>query len=339
MPGPYSGITLTPPKTSPVKRRYSVTQDIVGYRRCPRQYGEINVHKYAPAHQTQLYFGTVLHQVLDRCHGHYHGTVDPGTAGILPDAGAVLTDAAITAHLRAYDSAVSAGDVPPASPSDIMRYFLEVENSLKSRGIRAITRDQRVKAIRILQYFNALEGKDLYPRVEDTEHRLQTDQSTFIMHGVVDLLVNTPGGDRDLGDCEIWDYKGTSRLSMTPKDLESYQFQMQVYAKLYELKHNVLPRRVVIYLLSELDGPTCPTKRPVNATLEFDVSSGLSKAAIDLAMREFVSTVGEIEKARELDQWLPAKPGDISDQDCAICDFRWDCGTPNDGKGVKLRCP
>ncbi len=153
------------------------------------------------------------------------------------------------------------------------------------------------------------------------------------MHGVVDLLVNTPGAGGDPGDCEIWDYKGTSRVSMTPNDLLSYQFQMQVYARLYELKHDVLPKKVVIYLLSELDGPTCPTKRPVNAVLEFDASNGLSKAAIDIAMAEFVDTVGEIEIARAHDQWDPSPPDCISEQDCAICDFRWDCSTPQRWEG------
>ena len=83
--GPYSGIVLTPPAGPMVKRRFSVTQDIVGFRRCPRQYGAVHVHKYAPAHQTQLYFGTVLHQVLDRCHGHYHGVFDPKTKDGKPD--------------------------------------------------------------------------------------------------------------------------------------------------------------------------------------------------------------------------------------------------------------
>jgi putative RecB family exonuclease len=159
------------------------------------------------------------------------------------------------------------------------------------------------------------------------------------MHGVVDLLVDDTTGTGGPGDCEIWDYKGTSRLGMTPTDLQTYRFQMQVYAKLYELKHGVLPRKVVLYLLSELDGPTCPTTRPVNATLEIDAHTGLSAADIAVAMTEFTKTVGDIELARQSDQWPAAAPGCISEQDCAICDLRWDCPTPNNGQGVAMRYP
>jgi hypothetical protein len=337
MPGPFSRIALAAPAAPPIKRRCSVTQDVVGYRRCPRQYGEVNVHKYAPAHQTQLYFGTVLHQVLDRFHSHYHGLLDARTKGTLPDGGGVLPDSVIDAFLTVADAAARTRTAVPPPPSDIVRYFLEVENSLKSQGIRAIQRDQRLKAIRVLQYFNALEGPTLYPRVADTEHRLQADQASFILHGVVDLLVQGPASTA--ADCEIWDYKGTSRLGMTPADIQTYTFQMQVYARLYELKHGSLPRRVVLYLLNELDGPTCPTTRPVNALLDIDASNGLDPSDIAHAMAEFSTTVGMIERDRQTDMWMPAAVGCISEKDCAICDLRWDCPTPNGGTGVAPRYP
>src|SRR5262249_47516562 len=125
-----------------VKRRYSVTQDIVGFRRCARQYGFVHAHKYAPAHQTQLYFGTMLHQVLDRCHSHYHGIIDPTTKGTFPGRGSVLPDSLVEAHFSAVAAAVAGNVIPPPPPNDLVRYFLEVEDSLKSRGIRAITKDQ-----------------------------------------------------------------------------------------------------------------------------------------------------------------------------------------------------
>ena len=86
------------------------------------------------------------------------------------------------------------------------------------------------------------------------------------MHGVVDLLVDTPNSSGEPADCELWDYKGAYRVGLNPADLQTYEFQMRVYAHLYELKHGVLPQKVILYFLNELDGPTCPTKRPVNAT-------------------------------------------------------------------------
>jgi hypothetical protein len=323
---PYNGVTIKPPKQPLIKRRFSVTQDIVGFRRCGRQYGTFHVHKYAPAYQTQLYFGTILHQVLDRCHSHYHGILDPTTKGQIPDGGTILSDTDILTFFDDLKDAEETKTSPPPPPSDMLSYFIEVEDSLKSQGIRAIDRNLRLKALRILQYFNHLEGPVLYPQVKDTEYRLQADQKSHILHGVVDLLLDSPGSSNP-NDCEIWDYKGTSRINLTQTDRDTYLFQMRVYARLYELKHNVLPRKVVLYFLSELDGATCPRKRPANALLELTDTNGLSRTEIDAAMTEFDATVQQIEQARQLNVWQAAAPGCISPQDCAICDLRWDCPT------------
>jgi hypothetical protein len=333
---PFQGLSIPLQSSSPLKRRYSVTADVVAFRRCSRQYGAFRIHRYAPAYQTQLYFGTILHQVLDRCHSHYHGTLDPSTRGTIPDNGHLLTNSQISDYFSRVANAQSAGQAIPLPPSTIVKYFLEVEDGLKSQGIRAVTPDLRIKAVRLLQYFNTLEGPTLYPRVLDTEHRLQSDQTTHILHGVVDLLVDTPNNSSGApANCEIWDYKGTSRIGLTPADLQTYEFQMRVYAHLYELKHGVLPQNVILYFLNELDGPTCPTIRPKNAILPVS----LNPADIAVAMQEFTKTVGEIEYARRTDLWSPALPGTISEADCTICDLRWDCPTPNGGRGVQIRHP
>lgn len=331
MPSPFRGLLINPPRQPNIKRRYSVTGDVVAFRRCARQYGAFHIHKYAPAYQTQIYFGTILHQVLDRCHSHFHGVIDPTTQGRLPDNGQILSDEEIINYFYEDRDAERARITRPAPPSDIVRYFVEVENGLKSQGIRSITPDLRVKAVRILQYFNALEGSTLYSRVRDTEHRLQADRTDHILNGVVDLLLNTEDGSDSPADCEMWDYKGSSRVNLNSEDLRTYEFQMRVYARLYELKHGVLPRRAVLYFMNELDGPTCPTQRPVNALV--DVS--LEADEIELAITEFTATVHQIEQSRRTDQWQPAGQGTISEQDCAICDLRWDCPTPN----INLRYP
>jgi len=332
---PFQNISVAVPSPPTLKRRYSVTSDIVAFRRCARQYGAFNVKKYAPAHQTQLYFGTILHQVLDHCHQHFHGTHSPATRGQLPDGGQVLTTTQIESYFQSLSSARTAGSPMPPPPTDIIRYFLEVEDGLKSRGIRAVTPDLRLKAVRILQYFNALEGPDLYPRVVDSELRLQADQQTHVLHGVVDLLADAPGSSGAPAECEMWDYKGSSRVGMTTADLDTYRFQMRVYARLYELKHGVLPTKAILYFLNELDGPQTPASRPVNAVLEVD----LDPMDIQQAMTHFGATVTQIEQARLNDTWPAAQVGGINDQDCAICDLRWDCQTPNNGQGVKMRIP
>lgn len=333
---PYAGLVkLAPPGPPAVKRRYSVTADVVSYRKCGRQYGAFKVQSYAPAFQTTIYFGTLLHQVLDRCHNHFHGMLDPSKKGTLPDDGKVLSRKAIATWFELVDKARREGNPVPAPPTEILQYFMEVESGLRSRGIRPVSRDLRVKAAVVLQNFNAVEGPTLYPRVIDTEYRLQADQQDHILHGVVDLLVEREGAAPDPQDCELWDYKGVDPLKLKPEEWETYRFQMRVYARLYQLKHGVFPKRARLYFVNMLDLDKLPSSTPANAV--YDVSLAPHEvAASEAAFRE---TVGEIEDARVADAWLPAAPGSINVQTCAVCDLRWDCSTANHGAPVKLRFP
>lgn len=330
MPGPFQNVQVGSFRAPNIRRRYSLTADIVAFRRCARQYGHFKAKGYAPAEQTQLYFGHIIHQVLDRCHSHFQGIQNPQTAGTIPDNGSLLTDKQIDGYFQTLNQ-LPRGQTPPPAPSEIVGFFIEVENGLKSQGIRAVTPDLRTKAVRVLQYFNRLEGPTLYARVVDTECRLQSDQANHVLHGVVDLLAEQAGG----GGREIWDYKGKTRVGLTQRELSNYKLQMQVYAKLHMLKFGVLPDRAVLYFVNELDGPTCPATRPVNAMLEVQLDS----AEIDDAMIQFAQTVHEIEHARQTDQWDPAPIGTLPEQDCALCSLRWDCPTPNNGQGVSMRFP
>jgi hypothetical protein len=332
---PFKEISIALSNNTVVKRQYSVTQDIVSFRLCARQYAAFNVHKYAPAQQTQVYFGTVIHQVLDRFYAHYQGIVKPSTKGLLPDRGLTLSEEQIRDYFDEVKRSKKIGSSVPSPPSDILRYFIQVENGLNSKGILAISSDVRVQAVKILQYFNALEGPTLYPRVRDTEHRLQADRTDHILHGVVDLLVDATNENTHPANYEMWDYKAISRVGLNPKNLETYEFQMRVYAYLYERKHGVLPRKAFLYFLNELDSPTCLSQRPANALMEVSIN----KSEIQEAINEFTKTVNQIERSRCTDKWEAAAPGDISKQDCNICDLRWNCKTPNAGKGVKLIYP
>ncbi|GIW90606.1 MAG: hypothetical protein KatS3mg109_1038 [Pirellulaceae bacterium] len=280
--------SLTVPHTPPAqsRRRYSVTADILAFQQCPIQYGAFAVRRYEPALVVQLFYGTVIHQVLDRAHAHYRGDLGP-PRGTLP------TDA------------------------DIDNYFTEVENALKSRRIRAV---QSVKdqAKTVLKRFNALEGPTLYPRIIDTECRLQADQGQYILHGNVDVLV---ASDTGAGDAvEIWDYKGADRPSHNDPDYQRYVFQMQVYADLYRQKTGTAPTKAILYFLNELSGATAPTTRPVNAVLEVN----LDPVAVQQALASFGQTVQEIEVCRARRNW-PGPAVAPQETTCNACDLRWNC--------------
>ncbi len=153
-----------------------------------------------------------------------------------------------------------AGTLP--TDEDILNYFREVENALIARRIRAV-QSVRDKALMVLQRFNSLEGPELYPRIIDTECRLQADQGDYILHGNVDVLV---GLESNQGDAiEIWDYKGAYKPSLGDAEYQRYIFQMQVYVDLYRQKTGTAPDKAILYSLNELSPDPAPTERPVNA--------------------------------------------------------------------------
>lgn len=254
-------VPFNPP--APGRQRYSVTADILAYQQCSLQYGAFAVRRYEPALVVQLFYGTIIHQVLDRAHAHYRGelSVPPGT---LP------TD------------------------NDIENYFTQVESALIARRIRAV-QSVRDQAKEILKRFNALEGPALYPRIIDTECQLQADQGQYILHGNVNVLVSGAGGN----EVEIWDYKGAYKPSVGDPDYQRYVFQMQVYADLYRQKTGITPSRAVLYFLNELGGTPAPTARPVNALLPVQ----LDPTAVQQALQSFGQTVQQIETCRASRNW------------------------------------
>jgi hypothetical protein len=272
-----------PPAQS--RRRYSVTADILAYQQCSIQYGAFAARRYEPALVVQLFYGTIIHQVLDRAHAHYRGElgVPPGT---LP------TDA------------------------DIDNYFTEVENALIARKIRAV-QSVREQAKTILKRFNSLEGPVLYPRIIDTECRLQADQGQYILHGNVDVLVTSDVSGQGV---EIWDYKGAYKPSLIEPDYERYVFQMQVYADLYRRTTGQVPTKAVLYFLNELSGDHMPLVRPVNALLEVN----LDPLEVQQALLSFGQTVQHIEGCRATRNW-PDPSVAPTKTTCNACDLRWNC--------------
>ena len=285
------------------KGSYSVTSDILSFQRCPKQYGFFAVRNYQAAHSVQIWFGTIIHQVLNKLHFHYQGLLDPSTLEQLP------------------------------SDNDISFYFEQVEDSLKASGVKAINLNVRETALKVLKIFNRLEGPTLYPNVKDTECDLQADEGDYIFHGVVDVLRDISIG-RDLDNydsVEIWDYKGSKFPNINEESgrrtLRGYTFQMLAYAKLYKMKTGKYPLKGKLYFLNELNVNPEPTRTPTQAIYEVDFRDPLNLDKMDAAIEVFSETVKEIEKCRETDTWEPAETP--TKETCDICDLRWNCSKVN----------
>ena len=120
----YNNIVIPSPQPSVVRPRFSLTSDILSYRRCSRQYGYFGNDGFVPAQATQIFYGTVIHQVLDRCHLHYWG---------------------FSGHPQ--------GTMP--TDGDVDQYFS------RSHGVRPASPAVAEKAVRVLKVFNRVEGPTL----------------------------------------------------------------------------------------------------------------------------------------------------------------------------------
>ena len=303
----YENLRIPAASDVDVKEKYSVTADILSFQLCQRQYGFFAVRKYEPAHVVQIWFGTIIHQVLDKLHMHYSGLFDPQTIYQIP------------------------------SEDDVESYFNQVEDSLRARGIRAINTNLRETALKVLKIFNRIEGPNLYPNVVDTECSLQTDQGSYILHGVVDVLKDVSIGRNipNYDSVEIWDYKGSkfpdTRREDGKRKLERYTFQMLAYAELYRLQKGKYPLKGVLYFMNELYRDPEPNMRPTQAVYEIDFRDPLRMDQINQAMNSFSQTVSDIEECKQRDRWNAPSPEQTPDKEtCDICDLRWNCSTVRD---------
>lgn len=301
---------VVPDIHSSPRPRFSLTSDIIGFRRCRRQYGYFGNDGFVPAQAVQVFFGQVIHQVLDRCHRHFNG---------------------LFGHAR--------GTLP--TDADVDSYFDEVDQALRAHGVRPASPIVADQARQVLKTFNQIEGPVLFPRVLDTEYRLESERNAYVLRGVVDVLVADAAGE-----AEIWDYKGTDMPDLSSVSLRDYEWQMSVYAELYRAKAGRYPARAVLYFLNELktrasDPPI--TQRPrravhvvdfMRAGREPDGTPTLVKQGLDA----FDLTAADIMTCRTTQRWDAPAPADVPDEKtCDICDIRWNCAARD--KKYPLRLP
>jgi ATP-dependent exoDNAse (exonuclease V) beta subunit len=228
----YAGIERKFDANSGPRRRYSVTGDILSFRRCARQYGHFTDLGFAPAGSGQLYFGKVVHGTLDRIHQQYKGQIVGKPAEVVPD------------------------------DDTVREYFDQVSRSLITRGVYPMSRASKDKSLEYILRFNQQMGEQLYPVVKDTEHQLKRQHQDFVLEGTVDVLARSSDAGESPGAWEIWDYKATQVPDADAPDMKNYRFQMQVYAGLFELKNGTLPSKAVLYFLGADDPETATVEVP-----------------------------------------------------------------------------
>ena len=288
----FSTVQVPPTQPNLVRPRFSLTSDILSFRRCSRQYGYFGNDGFVPAQATQIFYGTIIHQVLDRCHRHYWGMMGHPVRTMPTDA-------------------------------EVGSYFGEVQNALRSHGVRPASPAVAEKALCVLQLFNSIEGSTLYPLIRDTEFRLESERNQYVLRGVVDVLARSRNAPDDPAEMEIWDYKGTKLPDLASADMRDYVWQMCVYAELYRARSGHYPARAILYFLNELDQQPAPVARPLRAVHEVRFTA----AMIQQALGGFDATAQDIIGCRGTNVW--PLPGDAPQKEtCDICDLRWNCTRP-----------
>ena len=297
----FVGVTVPSTQAGTPKPRFSLTSDILSFRRCTRQYGYFGNDGFVPAQATQIFYGTIIHQVLDLCHRHYWGFLGHPKSTMPTDA-------------------------------DIDQYFAEIQNGLRSRGVRPVSQVVAKKASRVIKIFNRVEGPVLYPLIRDTEFRLEKEEAQYVLRGVVDVLARDASAPDDPARMEIWDYKGTRFPELSSTDLRDYTWQMCVYAELYRVRVGTYPAKAILYFLNELDQDPKPKSRPLRAVYEVK----FTEEKVQQALKEFSITTHAIIRCRQLDKWPVPKEAPHKET-CDICDIRWNCPVPK--PRYKLRLP
>lgn len=296
-------------------RKYSTTADILSFKRCQRQYGFFKVRGFASATATQRYFGTLVHDVLDRINRDYRlGVAMPDAAGV-----AQLVE-------EAHDRLIRSGVRP---------YNMQ---------------QQKEVAAKLIFRFVELLGPNFFPHVQQTEYRLERvlrtpKQTDYILDGIVDVLSGAVSHalGLDFGtspdDVEIWDYKSGRMPEPGSQLMADYEYQMRVYAELYRQQTGRYPARSVLVFVGELGNDRFYAKAqadlPRHAHFIYPIAP--VPQDVDRAMLDFHQTVDQIEAQRALpypDQWKA--PGhQVDDETCEACELRFNCDTfPS---GAKLR--
>lgn len=225
---------------------YSLTGDLLSYRRCAMQYRYYNGSALPPSRPVQMWYGEFIHGMLEaafRLWSAAAGTLSfPWPCTSLPDVG------------------------PPQAPPpglaahDLRTIGWPIEQALAHEGKRARSRQARVAAYRRAEAAINLLGPHLFPLIADAEQKVIGTRllpgpiggpllrsERYALRGVIDVLTNVELASVGPGNiireaveaaCPglsgtfevIVDYKGSRRPAMNEDHWSLGEWQVQTYA-------------------------------------------------------------------------------------------------------------
>lgn len=247
---------------------YSLTGDLLSYRRCARQYRYYNGSSLPPSRPVQMWYGEFVHGVLEACFRYWRETA-PRPAFPWPST------------MREWQQ-----PDPTWSDNDIGRFADKVERSLAAQGKSPRSRSTRESAYERIKYAVNVLGPELFPLISAAEEKVigtrdisfaspppDPRSPVYEVHGVIDVVshveltkVSASNSIRRAVELTIGklpesfeviiDYKGARRPRKGDRYWEEQDWQVQTYAWLRQNEriHHECVAAIVIYVNELMPG-------------------------------------------------------------------------------------
>ncbi|HEU5378171.1 MAG TPA: PD-(D/E)XK nuclease family protein [Ktedonobacteraceae bacterium] len=271
------------------QRRASVT-DLVTFLLCSR-YAHQFSREHFPAQTPATVLGHILHRTIKHLYDRYQIQRQAGNISWLPEEELVQDE------------------------------YRVAEEAARAQGLPRLSQRQRTQLQQMLVQFHRLEAATFYPRVQAAEANVgwvweKAPGGPLLLEGKVDVVVqdqkNTPG-------IILWDYKTTKRPD-AGKEMQYYQWQMDLYTLLYQRTYGIRPQGTVLYFMGELDRAHL-TQRPRTAIAYQSIDDQHEQHTLDLLRW----VIEQEQLCSENNQWKPPAPEQIPQRLCRHCLIRWSC--------------
>jgi DNA helicase II / ATP-dependent DNA helicase PcrA len=231
----------------------SFTGDILAHRRCPRSWVFEKHSGFQPYEQVQAMEGRLIHHAMEWMARRYrevrrHATAEELKQQIQRHFRVLWARGIRTAFTSKQETVerVLGNIFPGGKIHPTVKAAIEgaVHSEYELRTVKKLVREDfhgksRLLLTGILDLVVQEEAPLIYPRTWrwSDAGALEGESAAIVAHA-------------DVGDIEIWDYKG-SRAST--KYLADYILQMLTYAALYQEKTGTLVKRCVLFFINEPD--------------------------------------------------------------------------------------